>query len=50
MSIDNPLYWKHYYRLESNEDLQRRLVFTDSEYEKDKLTKELARREAEEVA
>lgn len=50
MSFDNTLYWKNYYQHESNEDLQQKLVFSESDYEKDKLAKELARREAEEVA
>lgn len=50
MIADNPLYWKNYYQHESNEELQNKLIFSESEYEKDKVAKELARREAEEVA
>ena len=50
MIADNAAYWKDYYKMESDEELYRKLHFSESEYEKDKVAKELARREAEEVA
>lgn len=52
MIADNAAYWQDYYKMESIEELQSKLVFSNSDYEKDKVAKELARRkkEAEEVA
>ena len=38
---------KHYYRMESDEDLQIKLVFTDRDHEKDMLKREIERRAKE---
>lgn len=47
MTPDNDLYWKDYYKMESDESLRDKLIFSKSAYEKNKVAKELARREAE---
>lgn len=47
MSLDGLMYWKDYYKCESDEDLKKKLIFSESKYEKEKVAQELERRSKE---
>ena len=47
MSIYSPEWLRYYFRAEEDEDLQLKLIFTNSEVERDMLDREIKRREDE---